>query len=96
VAVLTDPAAYVHVKTGSWSALPVANTAEVFLESQLAEIESVVAEPGMLVVVQADLLPEWAKRLDLSEHKDVAEIPGGFRLLRRRGIAAPASAAERW
>jgi hypothetical protein len=46
--------------------------------------------------VQASLLPEWAKRLDLSEHEDVAEIPGGFRLLRRRGIAAPASAAERW
>ena len=96
VAVLTDPSAYIHAKTGSWSALPVANTAEVFLQSQLAEIESVLAEPGMLVVVQADLLPAWAKQLDLSNHQDVAEIPGGFRLLRRQGTATQAAPGTGW
>ncbi|MFM8708277.1 MAG: hypothetical protein ACKOHK_09405, partial [Planctomycetia bacterium] len=88
VVFLTDPSGYFHTKTSSWSALPVANLAEVFLESQFEEIRRIIDEPGMVVVIQPDLMPAWAKRLDLSNHEVVAELPNNFRVLRARMAAA--------
>jgi hypothetical protein len=91
VVFLTDPSGYFHTKTSSWSALSVANLAEVFLESQLAEIRQTIDEPGMVVVVQPDLMPAWGKRLDLSGHQLVAELPNGFQVLRAKPGATGAS-----
>lgn len=78
---LADPDAYLLVKSGSWSALPTAGNAEVFLLAQLEEVQRVIDRAGTVVVLHPQLAPIWARHLDLRRLHG-ARRPGGFVVLR--------------
>jgi len=77
VAILIDPEAYLHTKAGSWSVLPVASLTEVFLRSQLAQIQRTIETPGTLIVVQPQLLSKTCQQLDLSSFTVKHQLPFG-------------------
>ena len=88
VAILADPAAFMHTKTGSWSALPVASLIEVFLKSQLAEVQRSLEDPETVVVMQPELMPRWCQQLDLTAFKTLHQLPNGFVILQYDPAAA--------
>jgi len=81
VAFLTDPEAFVHTKTGSWSALPMASLSEVFLRSQVAHIQRSIEKPGTVLVLQPKPLPHWCQQLDLSSFTEKQQLPFGYTVL---------------
>jgi hypothetical protein len=78
---VTDPEAFMHTKTGSWSALPVASLSEVFLRSQVAHIQQSIEKPGSVLVLQPKPLPHWCQQLDLSSFVETHQLPFGFVVL---------------
>ncbi|MCA1826298.1 MAG: hypothetical protein ABR567_13325 [Myxococcales bacterium] len=79
---LADPDAFLLVKSGSWSALPVAENQEVFLREQVEEIQRIVDRKDVVVVAHPRLDPLWARHVDLHGLHGVKR-PGGFIVLRR-------------
>ena len=88
VAILADPNAFIHTKTGSWSSLPVASPTEVFLESQLEGIRRVIEDPEAIVVLQPQLKPYWVDHLDLTSFKETHRLLNGFVILKYDPVAA--------
>jgi hypothetical protein len=81
VVFLTDPEAFMHTKTGSWSALPMASVSEVFLRSQVADIQRSIEKPGTVFVFRPEPLPRWFQQLDLSSFTEKQQLPYGFTVL---------------
>ncbi len=96
VAILVDPEAYIHTKTGSWSSLPVASLTEVFLRSQVEQIQRSIETPGMLVAIQPHVLNNVCQQLDLSSFVEKQQLPFGVVLLEYspNGEDAPAKDAD--
>ena len=88
VAILADPNAFIHTKTGSWSSLPVASPTEVFLDSQLEGIRRVIEDPEAIVVLQPQLKPYWVDHLDLTSFKETHRLLNGFVILKYDPVAA--------
>jgi len=88
VAILADPAAFMHTKTGSWSALPVASLIEVFLKSQLTDVQRSLEDPETVVVMQPELMPRWCQQLDLTAFKTTHRLLNGFVILQYDPAAA--------
>jgi hypothetical protein len=78
---LTDPEAFVHTKTGSWSALPVASLSEVFLLSQMADIQRSIEKPGTVIVLEPKPLSHRCKQFDLSSFTEKHQLPFGYTVL---------------
>jgi len=78
---VTDPEAFMHTKTGSWSALPMASLSEVFLRSQVADIQRSIEKPGTVLVFRPKPLPHWFQQLDLSSFTEKQQLPFGFVVL---------------
>jgi hypothetical protein len=81
VVFVTDPEAFMHTKTGSWSALPMASVSEVFLRSQVADIQRSIEKPGTVFVFRPEPLPRWFQQLDLSSFTEKQQLPYGFVVL---------------
>jgi len=94
VAILIEPEAFLHTKAGSWSVLPVASLSEVFLRSQLAEIQRAIETPGTLIVVQPKLQSNVGQQLDLSSFTVQHMLPFGTLLMAYDPKAASASASD--
>jgi len=84
VVILAEPSSYFHARTASWSALPVASSTEVFLKSQVAEIQGLLDRGDVPVLLHLRMCPSWANHLDLTSFRPVREYPGGFVLLRHK------------
>lgn len=94
VAIMIDPEAFLHTKAGSWSVLPVASLTEVFLRSQLAQIQRTLETPGTLIVVQPHLLSNTCQQLDLSSFTVKHQLPFGALLMEYDPKAEGASASD--
>jgi hypothetical protein len=81
VVVVTDPEAFMRTKTGSWSALPMASLSEVFLRSQVVDIERSIEKLGTVLVFRPKPLPHWFQQLDLSSFTEKPQLPFGFVVL---------------
>jgi hypothetical protein len=82
VAVLIDPEGYIHLKTSSWSPLPVSTLTEVFLRDQVAAVQASLDDPATMVLMHDTLMHPLIGAFDLSALSDRQDVQGGFYLLR--------------
>jgi len=75
VVILFEPDAYLHTKIGSCSALPMASLTEVFLRSQVDQIQRTIETPGTVIVVQPNILNNVRQQLDLSSFVTTHQLP---------------------
>ena len=81
VAILADPEAFTHTKTGSWSVLPVASSSEIFLKAQVKEVQRAISSADTVVVVHPKMMPKWCHHLDLSAFKEIHSLVQDFKIL---------------